>query len=91
MQLNLREVCRNRTTIVVAHRLSTIMRADEIIVLGKDELDETLGTIVERGTHAELLKIGGKYAEMWELQTTVVEEPSESEAEPASEQANKST
>lgn len=71
MQANLREVCKNRTTIVVAHRLSTIMMADEILVLGKDEEDETLGTIIERGTHFELLKKGGVYAEMWNLQTSV--------------------
>jgi len=47
----------NRTTLVIAHRLSTIQRADEILVLQE-------GTIVERGTHAELLGRGGAYAEL---------------------------
>ena len=70
MQANLREVCKNRTTIVIAHRLSTIMMADEIIVLGTDGVEEGLGTVVERGTHAELLQQKGSYAEMWDLQTS---------------------
>jgi len=48
---------RNRTTLVIAHRLSTIQRADEILVLQE-------GTIVERGTHTELLGRGGAYAEL---------------------------
>lgn len=90
MQANLREVCRNRTTIVIAHRLSTIMRADEIIVLGKDEKDETLGSIIERGTHSNLLQQGGAYAEMWEMQTTIAEEKL-SEPEPASEDHSSSS
>jgi len=47
----------NRTTLVIAHRLSTIQRADEILVLQD-------GTIVERGTHTELLGRGGAYAEL---------------------------
>lgn len=74
IQANLREVCKNRTTIVIAHRLSTIMMADEILVLGKDEEDESLGTIIERGTHFELLKRGGVYADMWNIQTSVEKE-----------------
>lgn len=74
MQANLREVCKNRTTIIIAHRLSTIMMADEIIVLGTDGADDTLGTIIERGSHSELLKLGGTYAEMWEVQTSVDKE-----------------
>lgn len=68
MQSNLREACQNRTTIVIAHRLSTVMMADEIIVLGRLEKDD-LGTVVEKGTHVELLKKGGVYAAMWEAQT----------------------
>jgi len=51
----------NRTTLVIAHRLSTIVDADEIIVLER-------GRIVERGSHAELLKLRGFYARMWLLQ-----------------------
>ena len=61
IQVSLREVSRNRTTLIIAHRLSTVVHADEIIVLSE-------GTIVERGTHAELLSKGGQYAEMWHQQ-----------------------
>ena len=52
----------NRTTIAVAHRLSTIRQADEIISM----VD---GAIVERGTHAELLDNNGVYASQWAIQT----------------------
>ncbi len=61
IQESLREVSRDRTTIVIAHRLSTVIDADEILVLDK-------GTIVERGRHPDLLKMGGRYAEMWRKQ-----------------------
>jgi ATP-binding cassette, subfamily B, heavy metal transporter len=54
-------VSRNRTTIVIAHRLSTVVNADEIIVLEK-------GVIAERGTHAALLAQDGVYASMWNRQ-----------------------
>jgi ATP-binding cassette, subfamily B, heavy metal transporter len=54
-------VSRDRTTIVIAHRLSTVVNADEIIVLDK-------GLIVERGPHAALLAEGGVYASMWNRQ-----------------------
>jgi ABC-type transport system involved in Fe-S cluster assembly fused permease/ATPase subunit len=54
-------VSRNRTTLVVAHRLSTIVGADEILVLDQ-------GVIVERGTHNELLASNGLYASMWNRQ-----------------------
>ena len=50
-----------RTVLVIAHRLGTIKNADQIIVLGD-------GRVAERGTHEELLALGGKYAEMWNLQ-----------------------
>jgi len=56
-----------KTSIVIAHRLSTIRRADTIFVV-KD------GTIVERGTHAQLLEAGGLYAELYELQFRKEEE-----------------
>jgi ATP-binding cassette subfamily B protein len=58
IQANLREVSRGRTTLVIAHRLSTVIDADEILVLGA-------GEIVERGCHAELLARQGVYASMW--------------------------
>jgi ATP-binding cassette, subfamily B, heavy metal transporter len=57
----LERVSQNRTTLVIAHRLSTIVGADEIIVLDQ-------GTIVERGTHHQLLAKGGLYASMWNRQ-----------------------
>jgi ABC-type transport system involved in Fe-S cluster assembly fused permease/ATPase subunit len=54
-------VSQNRTTLVIAHRLSTIVAADEILVLDR-------GSIVERGTHPQLLARGGLYASMWNRQ-----------------------
>jgi len=57
----LRTVAANRTTLVIAHRLSTVVDADEIIVLQE-------GSVAERGTHAGLLAQGGLYARMWALQ-----------------------
>ena len=50
-----------RTTIVIAHRLSTVKDADEIVVVED-------GTIVERGTHEELLALGGQYSKLYEMQ-----------------------
>ena len=57
----LREHTGVQTTIIIAHRLSSLMHADEIIVL------ET-GSVVERGTHEELLALGGQYKLLWDLQ-----------------------
>jgi ABC-type transport system involved in Fe-S cluster assembly fused permease/ATPase subunit len=61
IQSALREVSRNRTTLVIAHRLSTVIDADQILVLDK-------GQIVERGRHEELLALNGAYASMWNRQ-----------------------
>ena len=61
IQEALDRVSRDRTTLVIAHRLSTVVNADEIIVLDA-------GMIVERGNHAQLLARGGVYAEMWNRQ-----------------------
>jgi ATP-binding cassette, subfamily B, heavy metal transporter len=52
---NLREISRSSTTLIIAHRLSTVVHADEIVVLAE-------GSIVERGTHAQLLQFKGAYA-----------------------------
>lgn len=61
IQKSLDELCKGRTTLVVAHRLSTIRNADEIVVV-------TDGEIVERGTHEELIEKGGMYKELYALQ-----------------------
>jgi ATP-binding cassette subfamily B protein len=61
IQSTLDNVARNRTTIVIAHRLSTVVGADQIVVLDA-------GRVAERGTHSELLARGGLYAELWARQ-----------------------
>ena len=61
IQAQIDQAAEGRTALVIAHRLSTVMKADRIIVL-----DE--GRVVERGTHPELLAAGGAYAQMWTLQ-----------------------
>lgn len=61
IQTSLREVAKERTALVIAHRLSTVVDADQILVL-KD------GEIAERGRHHELLSLDGEYARMWRLQ-----------------------
>ncbi len=66
IQASLREVSANRSTLVIAHRLSTVVDADEILVLDG-------GHIVERGRHADLLAKGGRYAEMWARQQQAAE------------------
>ena len=61
IQAELRTAAQNKTTLVIAHRLSTVVDAHEILVMDH-------GQIVERGTHADLLALGQKYASMWTLQ-----------------------
>ncbi|WP_322032458.1 ABC transporter ATP-binding protein/permease [Paraburkholderia sp. J76] len=61
IQHELDQIARERTTLVIAHRLSTVVHAQQIIVMDH-------GRIVERGTHAELMRAGGHYAQMWALQ-----------------------
>ena len=67
IQTALRAVSRNRTTLTIAHRLSTVVDADEIIVLAD-------GKIAERGSHAGLLARDGVYARMWAMQAAEQEE-----------------
>ena len=61
IQATLREVARDHTTLVIAHRLSTVVDADQILVMDA-------GRIVERGSHRQLLAQDGRYAQMWRLQ-----------------------
>ena len=67
IQTSLMKVCQDRTTIIVAHRLSTIIHANQILVL-KD------GVVCERGTHHKLLEEGGVYASMWDQQQRSLDE-----------------
>ena len=67
VQRAIANLIRDRTTIVIAHRLSTVRRADLIAVV-------EAGRIIERGTHAELLAHGGQYQRLYELQFADEEE-----------------
>ncbi len=67
IQETLRAIARRRTSIVIAHRLSTVVDADQIVVLDG-------GRVAERGTHAELLRADGLYAEMWARQASEQDE-----------------
>ncbi len=66
IQSALKVVAKNRTTLVIAHRLSTVVDADEILVLDH-------GQIIERGRHADLVSRGGAYASMWNKQKEAAE------------------
>ena len=67
IQSELREAANNKTTLVIAHRLSTVVDAHEIIVLDQ-------GVIVEQGTHTQLLEVQGAYARMWLMQQSQEEQ-----------------
>ncbi len=62
IQSELRSAAQGKTVLLVAHRLSTVVDAHEILVMDA-------GRIVERGTHAQLLALGGRYADMWRQQS----------------------
>jgi ATP-binding cassette subfamily B protein len=72
IQMELEGISRSRTTLVIAHRLSTVVHADQILVMDH-------GRIVERGSHEELLARHGAYAAMWDIQSR---EREKSEASP---------
>jgi len=71
IQEALQTLCKGRTTFIVAHRLSTIMNADHIIVV-------TGGELVEQGSHEELIRANGKYADLWSKQIFVKPKDKES-------------
>ena len=75
IQAELQSAARNRTALVIAHRLSTVVDAHQILVM-------EAGRILERGTHAELVAAGGRYAEMWRLQQSSSEDAAATEPEP---------
>jgi ABC-type transport system involved in Fe-S cluster assembly fused permease/ATPase subunit len=74
IQETLQGVAARRTSIVIAHRLSTVVDADQIVVLDQ-------GRVAERGTHAQLLRKGGLYAEMWTRQQSEREQEAAEAAE----------
>lgn len=67
IQESLKRLGANRTVLMIAHRLSTVVEADEILVLEE-------GRVVERGAHADLIARGGRYAQMWRRQEAEREE-----------------
>ncbi|URF04674.1 MULTISPECIES: ABCB family ABC transporter ATP-binding protein/permease [Cupriavidus] len=76
IQAELMRLAQNRTTLLIAHRLSTVVHADQILVMDH-------GRIVERGTHAELMRANGRYAEMWLIQARSAAEGAVEAASPS--------
>ncbi|MCW5733664.1 MAG: type I secretion system permease/ATPase [Enhydrobacter sp.] len=66
IQQNMRQICKGRTVIIIAHRLSTVRNADRIITIER-------GRIVEDGTHDSLVGTGGRYASLWRMQAGIHE------------------
>ena len=62
IQANMRRITQSRTVVLIAHRLSTLRGADRIITIEQ-------GRLIEDGTHESLLRSGGRYAELWKLQS----------------------
>ena len=69
-QAELQSAARNKTALVAANRLSTAVHAHQILMM-------ELGRVFERGTHADLLALDGRYADMWQLQQSVAEAETE--------------
>jgi ATP-binding cassette subfamily B protein len=67
-QEELFNLARNRTTLIIAHRLSTVVHADQILVMDQ-------GQIIERGSHYELMEANGRYASMWQMQKNSPSDP----------------
>ncbi|PWW03695.1 HlyB family type I secretion system ABC transporter [Hoeflea marina] len=61
IQQNMQQICRGRTVLIIAHRLSAVRHADRILTVEK-------GLVVEDGTHESLLEAGGRYAQLWDIQ-----------------------
>jgi ATP-binding cassette subfamily B protein len=74
IQHELDQIARERTTLIIAHRLSTVVHAQQIIVMDR-------GRIVERGTYSELIRMGGLFAQMWALQQQRAEQAKEADAD----------
>jgi subfamily B ATP-binding cassette protein HlyB/CyaB len=70
IQQNMREICRGRTVLIIAHRLSTVRSADRIVTIEK-------GEIVEDGNHESLLRSDGRYARLWRIQSGEVADAAE--------------
>jgi ABC-type multidrug transport system fused ATPase/permease subunit len=63
---NIKSISSDRTTIIIAHRLSTVQDCDQIVVMDQ-------GHVVERGTHEELVRINGRYTELLKMQENTEE------------------